>query len=243
MKCVSRAPSPASSPRTRPYVPPQALVHTIAPDYSIGMPFQKFALHILLFASLALPLKAQQATQMAVPQQPVTATAEQPSNVDEAFIHKQFGEDFALVPNSTPYVRDIDGDGIDDLVILARSKKPLLDAAEHNYHVVDPYYSFYGYGDPKLTATFGSEDLMEKNLVVLVIHGAGEQAWRSDTPKAKFVIINLPLKRIMVKRLQLRKRQVNAIFAVEADASAGDSVVFWDGKQYKYQPIGTGGDD
>ncbi|HMK22918.1 MAG TPA: hypothetical protein VK466_11335, partial [Terriglobales bacterium] len=120
---------------------------------------------------------------------------------------------------------------------------PLLDAAEHSYKVIDPYYAFYGFGDPKLTATFGSEELMEKNLVVLVIHGSGEQAWRAETPKAKFVIINLPLKRIMVKRLQLRKRQINAIFAVEADASAGDSVVFWDGKQYKYQPMGTGGGD
>jgi hypothetical protein len=115
----------------------------------------------------------------------------------------------------------------------------MLDAAEHSYRVVDPYYSFYGFGDPKLTSSFGSEDMVDRNLVVLVIHGAGPEAWRSETPKAKFVIINLPLKRIAVRRLQLRKRQVNAIFAVEADASAGDSVVFWDGKQYKYQPLST----
>jgi hypothetical protein len=214
------------------------------------MPYQKLVLSSALFvAALALPIAAQQATPAVAAPQPATATvpssadSQTAANVDEAFIHKEFGEEFSLVPNSIPYVRDIDGDGTDDLVILARSRKPLLDAAEHSYRVVDPYYTFYGYGDPKLTATFGSEDLMEKNLVVLVIHGSGPQAWRADTPKAKFVIINLPLKRIMVKRLQLRKRQVNAIFAVEADASAGDSVVFWDGKQYKYQPIGTGGED
>jgi hypothetical protein len=174
----------------------------------------------------------------------IPQAADAPSvSVDNDFIHKQFGEEFALLPNSTPFVRDIDGDGVDDFVIIARSKKPMLDAAEHNYKVIDPYYNFYGYGDPKLTATFGSEDLMEKNLVVLVIHGAGPEAWRAENPKAKFVIINLPLKRIFVRRLQLRKKQVNAIYAVEADASAGDSVVFWDGKQYKYQPIGTGAED
>ena len=208
------------------------------------MPYQKLALSSVLFvAALALPLAAQQLAPGVAPQPTPAAAPAPPADVDEAFIHKQFGEEFSLVPNSTPYVRNIDGDGIDDLVILARSRKPLLDAAEHSYRVVDPYYTFYGYGDPKLTATFGSEELMEKNLVVLVIHGSGPQAWRSETPKAKFVIINLPLKRIMVKRLQLRKKQVNAIFAVEADASAGDSVVFWDGKQYKYQPIGTGGED
>jgi hypothetical protein len=173
------------------------------------------------------------------PASPAAPAASASPVVDQAFIHKQFGEEFSLIEISQPYIRDIDGDGVDDLVIVARSKKPMIEAAEHNYRVVDPYYSFYGYGDPKLTATFGSEDPVERNLVILVIHGAGTDAWRSETPKAKFVIINLPLKRIAVKKLQLRKRQVNAIFAVEADASAGDSVVFWDGRQYRYQPIGT----
>jgi hypothetical protein len=47
----------------------------------------------------------------------------------------------------------------------------------------------------------------------------------------------------VVRRLQLRKKQVNAIFAEETNSSAGDSVVFWDGRQYRYQPLGTGGDD
>ena len=171
------------------------------------------------------------------------AAGNEPVNVDEAFIHKQFGEEFSLTPVSTPFVRDIDGDGIDDFVIVARSKKPMLDAAEHSYRVIDPYYDFFGYGDPKLTASFGSEDLMEKNLVILVIHGSGAESWRAETPKAKFVIINLPFKKVVVRRLQLRKKVVNAIFAEEANSSAGDSVVFWDGTKYRYQPLGTGGDD
>jgi hypothetical protein len=188
----------------------------------------------------------------AIAQQPATAPpAMQPSAtnnaqsvvVDDSFIHKQFGEEFSLIPASTPFVRDIDGDGVEDMVIVARSKKPMLDAAEHNYKVVDPFYDFYGYGDPKLTSTFGSEELMEKNLVILVIHGAGPEAWRSDSPKAKFVIINVPFKKVTVRKLQLRKRQVNGIFAEEANSSAGDSVIFWDGKQYKYQPLGTGNSD
>ena len=198
----------------------------------------------MLTAFWTTTLTGQQASSAnPIPKPAVKAASASTVSVDDEFIHKQFGEEFSLIPISVPYVRDIDGDGIDDFVIAAKSKKPMLDAAEHNYRVIDPYYDFYGYGDPKLTATFGAEDLTEKNLVVLIIHGDGPDAWRSDTPKAKFVIINLPLKKISVRRLQLRKKQVNAIFAEEAGSSAGDSVVFWDGKQYKYQPLGTGAED
>lgn len=197
---------------------------------------------IVGLACLPVSIAAQQPAVPPAPMPPPAARRESAPTVDNEFIQKQFGEEFALVPMSAPFVRDIDGDGVDDLVIVARSKKPMIDAAEHSYKVVDPYYSFYGYGDPKLTSTFGAEDPMEKNLVVLVIHGAGPEAWRSETPKSKFVIINLPFKRIAVRKLQKGKKMVNAIFAMEADASAGDSAVFWDGKTYKYEPIGTGGD-
>ena len=205
----------------------------------------RIALASVMLAALCFTGAAAQHNSSATPRNisPAPPTRNEPVNVDEAFIHKQFGEEFSLTPISTPFVRDIDGDGIDDFVIVARSKKPMLDAAEHSYRVIDPYYGYFGYGDPKITSSFGSEDLMEKNLVILVIHGSGPDAWRSETPKAKFVIINLAFKKIVVRRLQLRKRQVNAIFAEEANSSAGDSVVFWDGKQYRYQPMGTGGED
>jgi hypothetical protein len=205
------------------------------------MSSRQFAvLSTFLVGWLTLFAGAQRQATSPTPAQATTAAA---VNVDETFIHQQFGAEFSLTPVSDPYMRDVDGDGVEDLVIVARCKKPMLDAAEHGYKVIDPYYDFYGYGDPKLTATFGSEDLMEKNLVILVINGTGADAWRSQTPKSKFVIINVPLKKASVRRLQLRKKQINAIFAEEADSSAGDSVIYWDGKNYKYQPIGTGAAD
>lgn len=209
------------------------------------MPYSCFSyLRVMLMACLVATAAGQHTSSpVALPKAAERAGHASRVSVDDDFVHRQFGEEFSLIPISVPYVRDVDGDGIDDFVIVAKSKKPMLDAAEHSYKVIDPYYDFYGYGDPKLTATFGAEDLTEKNLVVLVIHGDGPDAWRSENPKAKFVIINLPLKKISVRRLQLRKRQVNAIFAEETNSSAGDSVVFWDGKQYKYQPLGTGGED
>jgi len=208
------------------------------------MSYVRIVLASVICAAVCITGAAAQHNSPLTPHSTSSAPASnEPVNVDEAFIHKQFGEEFSLTPLSTPFVRDIDGDGVDDFVIIARSKKPMLDAAEHSYRVIDPYYDFFGYGDPKLTASFGSEDLSERSLVVLIIHGSGAEAWRADTPKAKFVIINLPFKKVAVRRLQLRKRQVNAIFAEETNSSAGDSVVFWDGAKYRYQPLGTGGDD
>jgi hypothetical protein len=172
------------------------------------------------------------------------AAASPGSQVDEDFIHQQFGDGFSLISNSKPYVRDVDGDGIDDLVIAAVSKKPMLDAGEHNYRVIDPYYTFYGYGDPKITNSFGSEDLQTKHLVILIINGAGTDAWRAEVPKSKYVVINMPFKSISVRRLQMKKKLViNAIFSEEADSTAVDSVIYWDGKQYKYFPLGMSGAD
>jgi hypothetical protein len=186
---------------------------------------------------------AQQTPAVPATHTPTAASATASVRVDEDFIHKAFGDEFSLVSFSTPFVRDIDGDGVDDLVIAALSKKPMLDAGEHTYRVLDPYYAFYGYGDPKLTLAFGSEDLQTRNQVILVIHGAGADAWRSETPKAKYVIINMPFKNITVRRLQMRKKVINAIFAEESDSTSVDSVLFWDGKQYRYQPLGMSGAD
>ena len=73
-----------------------------------------------------------------------------------------------------------------------------------------------------------------------MIHGAGAEAWRAEAPKAKFLIINLPFKTIAVKKLTLRKRKVTAIYAEESREGEGTiSAVYWDGKKYKYQPLGA----
>jgi len=87
---------------------------------------------------------------------------------------------------------------IEDLVVAARCTNALADQAELNFTVIDPYNSFYGYGNTRITTQFASEDPATRGLVLLVIHGAGSKAWRAATPKAKFVIINLPFKEIAV---------------------------------------------
>jgi hypothetical protein len=160
--------------------------------------------------------------------------------VDNDFIQKQFGSTCTLLPGPQPLKADLDEDGIEDLVAAARCTNPLVDQAENNFRVIDPYNSFFGYGDPKITTQFASDDPLTRGVVLLVIHGAGPEAWRSATPKAKFVIINLPFKQIAVKKLALRKKTVMAIYAEETGGDKMTSVTYWDGKKYKYQPMGSG---
>ena|SRR2546425_8942176 len=169
------------------------------------------------------------------------ATQQSPTNqaVDNDFVQKEFGSTCSLLPGPAPMVADLNGDGIDDIALVARCTNPLIDEAEHNYKVADPYNSFFGYGDPKITSGFASEDPAHRGLVVLVIHGSGADAWRSASPKAKFILINLPFKQVEVKKLKVRKKAVMAIYADEASADRTTSATFWDGRKYKYQPLGS----
>ncbi len=160
--------------------------------------------------------------------------------VDENFVHKQFGSEFTLIPNLAPLIGDFNGDGIADIVIPARAKSALIGEAEYHYKALDPYTSFFGLGDPRITSEFASEDPAYRGFVLLIIHGDGPEAWRSPTPKAKFVIINLPFRRIALKRVQVkRKKVVTAIYAEETGGDGMTSATYFDGKKYKYEPMGA----
>ena len=173
----------------------------------------------------------------------IAASAQQPDAkspvVDDAFVQKQFGLTCKTVAGPQPMVADLDGDGIPDLVLVAHCGNPLLDEAEYKFQVVDPYNTFFGYGDTKITTQFATEDPLARGVVLLVIHGAGPEGWRAATPKAKFVIINLPFKQITVRKLMVKKKSVMAIYAEESGSDEMTSAVFWDGKKYHYQPLGS----
>jgi hypothetical protein len=159
--------------------------------------------------------------------------------VDNDFVQKEFGSTCTLMPGPPVLTGDLDGDGVEDAVIIAKCKNALVDQGENNFAVIDPYYSFFGYGNTRITTQFASEVPEQRGISLLVIHGAGPEAWRSPTPKAKFLVINMPFKQIGLKKMVLKKKSVLALYIEETGADQMTSALFWDGKKYRYVPIGA----
>lgn len=148
----------------------------------------------------------------------------------EKLVSREFGTQFKSVPKFPAIVGDMNRDGEEDLVVVVTGKNPLLGEGEFHYKVTDPYNSAFGYGDPRVTHAFGSAD--GDNSFLLVVH-----SWRNTTPKAKFVLINIPIKKLDHGVLSIKKKP---IFAVQTtDGTGAQGVVYWDGKKYKWESIGT----
>ncbi len=151
-------------------------------------------------------------------------------------VKKQFGPAHTVVDDFTPVLLtgDLNGDGVEDAVIVGRSKNPLVDAQGFSYKVQDPHHAYFGFGDPKITYEFNLRDPL-RNRFLLVIHGVGPEAWRAATPKQKFVLINVPFDRLSLSRILIKKKVIVAISAEET--SILTSAVYWDGKKkYKWEP-------
>lgn len=185
---------------------------------------------ILLFTLLTACASAQSAN---------TSTASS-AKVDDDFVHQQFGSTCSVDPKFKPMTGDLNGDGIEDVVIVGRCKNALIDQDEKNYRVVDPMNSFYGYGNPKITSTMGQQDPRLKGISILIIHGAGSDAWHAAAPGPKFVIINIDVKTAVLKKMKInKKKSTMAIYIEEATGDEMTAAIFWDGKKYKYEPRGS----
>jgi hypothetical protein len=160
---------------------------------------------------------------IALAQQPPTQPAAAAPDAQQ-LITKEFGSSFTVAPGFAPLFGDVDSDGQEDAVVVVTSKTPLVDQADFNFRAVDPYDSYWGWGNPRETVQFSSTNT-GPTLYIAVIHN-----WRA--PKAKFLIINLPFQKLTLSRVAVKKKAVSSIHAVE---SAGmESDVYWDGKKYKW---------
>jgi hypothetical protein len=194
---------------------------------------------LLAFGAITVSSATLAAEKKQPPPPPAHAKSPVPAVTDE-YVHKEFGDNCSLLAGPPQFVADLDGDAVEDVVIAARCKNPLADQAEYGFHVVDPYNSFLGYGDVKVTSTFASDEPERKGVCLLIVHGVGPEAWRSNKEKPKFVLINLPFQTLTVKRLALKKRTVLGVYMEEkGEGEATSSVIFWDGKKYRYQILGS----
>ncbi len=199
------------------------------------MSFRKLLL-LPVFAAFLLMAAAQKKQP---PPPPAHATSPSPAVTDE-FIHKQFGDNCSLLAGPQQFVADLNDDGVDDLVVAARCRNPMVDRAEYSFVVADPYDAFLGYSDVKVTSTFASDAPERRGISLLIIHGEGKDAWRAVKPEAKFLLINLPFSTLAVKRLALKKRTILGIYMDETgEGDQTSSVLYWDGKKYKYEQLGS----
>jgi hypothetical protein len=186
---------------------------------------------ILFFTLLTACASAQNAT-------PSTNAT---SKVDDEFVHQQFGSTCSVDTKYPLMTGDLNGDGVEDIVIIGRCKNALIDQDEKNYKVIDPMNSFYGYGNPKITSTMGQQDPRLKGISILIIHGAGTDAWHAATPGEKFVIINIDVKTAVMKKMKVnKKKSTMAVYIEEATGDEMTAAIYWDGKKYKYEPLGSG---
>src|SRR5215470_8074135 len=167
--------------------------------------------------------------------------AQQPVPPDNDYVHQQFGDACSLDPQWKPMTGDLNGDGVEDLVLVARCTNPMIDQDEKDFRVIDPMNSFYGYGNPKVTSSFGQTDPRLKGISLLIVHGSGPEGWHASQPQAKFVVINIAIKSASLKRMRLRKKKsVTAIYVEETTGDGSTGAIFWDGRKYKYEPMGSG---
>jgi hypothetical protein len=152
-----------------------------------------------------------------------SALAQQPKAQELAA--REFGPSFTVDAAFAPLFGDLDGDGQEDAVLVATSKSPLGDEAEFHYRAIDPYDSYFGWGDPKTTVQFSQTNAGPARYV-LIIHD-----WRA--PKQKFVIVNLPFERLSLGRISRKKKSYNSIHAEESGGLSAE--VFWDGRKYKWE--------
>lgn len=158
--------------------------------------------------------------------------AKQPAADLQAFVSAQFGPEFELMKDFPVLTGDFNGDGVEDAAFVATTHGG-FQPDSGQFRVLDPSSSYFGLGDPKITAQFSSK-YPGGPRYLLIIHGSGSEAWHAKNPKERFVIINLAFDRLSVGRVKRKKKVIDDIGVEETGIL--NSFLFWNGRRYEWQP-------
>lgn len=191
---------------------------------SISGPY-RFAFVLLL----ALPLLAQ----------PAPTPAASPLTDPAAYLAQQFGPTFKIDPKLPPMFGDFDGDGREDVVLVATSATPMLSQEQFHFKAADPYDAYFGNGNPVITSQFSLHFDGSSRCILIVFD------WRQTPgkPSPKFVLINTPFESAGITNLQLKKKKkgFNAIEVI--DRTTLHALIFWNGRRWIWSAQGMEGDD
>jgi hypothetical protein len=195
----------------------------------------KFMGKLLLLAACVAAAQSPQTTQPATPPASTAPATSADQTQLAALMKQQFGDTFTLPAKfPTPLITaDFDGDGVEDVAIVANSKDPIPDSYAFKYEVADPYHAYFGFGNPKYTSSFRADP--EHNHHLLVIFGSGKEGWHAATPKSKFVLINVPFDTLEVGRMLISKKKP-PIFVIKAlESQVMDSAIWWEAKKKRWR--------
>ena len=144
----------------------------------------------------------------------------------------QFGSHFQVLPDFPVLTGDFNGDGFEDAVFVATSHGG-FQAESGQFRVLDPSSSYFGLGDPKITAQFSSK-YPGGPRYLLIIHGSGKEGWHAKEPKDRFVVINLAFDHLSVGHFKRKKKIFNDIGIEETGIL--NSFLYWNGHRYEWQP-------
>jgi hypothetical protein len=145
-----------------------------------------------------------------------------------ALVAKEFGEGYKMATDIAPIFGDFDGDGKQDVAVVATGGNPLMGEGSHNYKTLDPYNASFGYGNPKVTMAFNTSEQAAR--YILILH-----SWQ--VPLNKFVLVNVPFEKLRIGHMMRKKKPVDALEAVDVTGVQG--AVYFDGKKYKWEIIGA----
>ena len=157
-----------------------------------------------------------------------------------AYVLQEFGPSFKLSPNFPPLYGDLNGDGVEDVVLFATSATPLLSREQFNFRVEDPYDEYFGTGDVEITSQISLHIDGSANDLLIVF------GWRLPPPArnaknakrpSKFVLINTPMETAKLVNFRFKKKDMQAVETV--DHTTQHALILWDGKRWRWSAQGN----